>query len=211
VGLLGGLIALGAHALGLSPLVAALLALSTMALVTGALHEDALADMADGFGGGRTRDRVLEIMRDSRVGAFGVLTLILVVGLRAALVADLVVSPWVVPVLVAAGAVGRCAAALILGLLDPARIDGLGAGAARPRSGPLAACLVLTGGLVAVLFGGQRMAAALLLGGLLATLWVAWRAWARLGGQTGDIAGAAALLAETGALLGALATLGGME
>jgi adenosylcobinamide-GDP ribazoletransferase len=70
---------------------------------------------------------------------------------------------------------------------------------------------VLTGGLVAVLFGGQRMAAALLLGGLLATLWVAWRAWARLGGQTGDIAGAAALLAETGALLGALATLGGME
>ncbi len=208
VGLAGAIVALLASGAHLPPLVAAFLALAAMALLTGALHEDALADMADGLGGGRTRERALEIMRDSRVGAFGVVALILVLGLRAALIAALVAGPWLVPVLVASAAIGRGGAALILALLDPARSDGLGAGAGRPRSGPMASCLILTGALAVVCFGGERAAAGALLGGLSATLWVAWRSWVRLGGQTGDIAGAAALLAETGALLGALVVLG---
>ncbi|MCF8482600.1 MAG: adenosylcobinamide-GDP ribazoletransferase [Rhodospirillum sp.] len=209
VGLVGAGVALLASIATLPDLASAVLALGAMALLTGALHEDALADMADGLGGGRTKERALEIMRDSRVGAFGLVTLILVLGLRAALIAPLVASPWLPPALVAAAAIGRGGAALVLGLLDPARPDGLGATAARPGSGPMAACLILTGAVAGLLFTGGRAAAGALLGGLLVTLWVAWRAWARLGGQTGDIAGAAALLAETGALLGALVLLGG--
>ncbi|MGY2934738.1 hypothetical protein ACVWZ6_004340 [Bradyrhizobium sp. GM6.1] len=72
VGLAGALVYKVASLLGLSPNLAALLALAATALVTGALHEDGLADTADGLGGGRTRERKLEIMRDSRIGTYGV-------------------------------------------------------------------------------------------------------------------------------------------
>src|SRR4051812_27609535 len=65
-------------ALGASPLLAAALTLAVLALTTGALHEDGLADSADGLGGGRDRQHALEIMRDSRIGTFGVLAIILV-------------------------------------------------------------------------------------------------------------------------------------
>ncbi|MBO6957023.1 MAG: adenosylcobinamide-GDP ribazoletransferase, partial [Rhizobiales bacterium] len=77
VGGLGGLIAILAVTVGVTPLLAALIATTAMVLVTGALHEDGLADCADGFGGGRDRDRKLEIMRDSAIGTYGVLALIL--------------------------------------------------------------------------------------------------------------------------------------
>ena len=71
LGLAGGLVFVAALGLRLPAAAAALLALGFGALVTGALHEDGLADVADGFGGGLTRDRKLEIMKDSRIGAFG--------------------------------------------------------------------------------------------------------------------------------------------
>src|SRR3954451_11881682 len=71
VGLAGALIYKIAIRFGLTPNLAALLALATTALITGALHEDGLADTADGLGGGRTRERKLEIMRDSRIGTYG--------------------------------------------------------------------------------------------------------------------------------------------
>src|SRR5690606_2272058 len=71
-----------ASAAGLSPGVAAALALGAAMLTTGCLHEDGLSDVADGFGGGRTRDRKLEIMRDSRIGAYGASALLLSVLIR---------------------------------------------------------------------------------------------------------------------------------
>ena len=89
VGALSGLVLWGALTLGLTPLVAAFLALAASALVTGALHEDGLADCADGFWGGYTPERRLEIMRDSRSGAYGVLALIMGTGIKAALIAEL--------------------------------------------------------------------------------------------------------------------------
>ncbi|MCJ9706777.1 adenosylcobinamide-GDP ribazoletransferase, partial [Bradyrhizobium sp. SHOUNA76] len=70
VGLAGALVYKMASRFGLTPNLAALLALATTALITGALHEDGLADTADGLGGGRTRERKLEIMRDSRIGTY---------------------------------------------------------------------------------------------------------------------------------------------
>lgn len=82
VGLAGALVYKISSRLGLTPNLAALLALATTALITGALHEDGLADTADGLGGGRTRERKLEIMRDSRIGTYGVCALILSFGLR---------------------------------------------------------------------------------------------------------------------------------
>ena len=89
VGLIGGLFFALAVALSLPPLACALVAITAIILVTGAFHEDGLADLADGFGGGRDRDDKLAIMRDSRIGSFGVLALLLSLGLRAAALATI--------------------------------------------------------------------------------------------------------------------------
>src|SRR3546814_6586134 len=64
--------------LALPPFAAAIIALAFAILVTGGLHEDGLADVADGFGGGHDKARKLAIMRDSRIGTYGVLALALV-------------------------------------------------------------------------------------------------------------------------------------
>ncbi|ABC21472.1 adenosylcobinamide-GDP ribazoletransferase [Rhodospirillum rubrum] len=207
VGLIGALAVGGAQALGLSPTLAALLGVSVMALVTGAMHEDAVADIADGFGGGRTRERVLEIMRDSRVGAFGVTALVLVLALRVAALAALAGGPWAMAALVCAAGLGRGAAVLMLGLLPPARTDGLGASFGRPQQASLAFALILCLVLAVVLLPGAAPAVALV-GMVAPTLYLAWRAKVRIGGQTGDVAGAAALIGETLALVGLSAMLG---
>src|SRR5918994_1725534 len=74
---------------GLPPFVAATIAIGFLALATGGLHEDGLADTADGFGGGRTRDEKLAIMRDSRIGTYGVLALVFSVLIRAMALASI--------------------------------------------------------------------------------------------------------------------------
>src|ERR1700704_6383440 len=75
IGAVVGLICLALRAIGVPDLAAAALALGASAILTGALHEDGLADVADGYGGGRDRDAKLEIMRDSRLGTYGALIL----------------------------------------------------------------------------------------------------------------------------------------
>ena len=77
VGAFGALAFWGAALVGLHPFVAGVLAVAATLLVTGALHEDGLADTADGFGAGGSRERKLEIMRDSRIGTYGVVALVL--------------------------------------------------------------------------------------------------------------------------------------
>ncbi|MVT42954.1 adenosylcobinamide-GDP ribazoletransferase [Chitinophaga oryziterrae] len=89
VGLTGALTYYGAFFLFKDPWIASFLSLGATLLVTGAFHEDGLADVADGFGGGWTKERILEIMKDSRVGAYGVIALIVVLGLKVTLVTKL--------------------------------------------------------------------------------------------------------------------------
>ncbi len=74
---------------GLNPTISAILAVIASVLTTGALHEDALADITDGFGGGKDREQKLKIMRDSQIGTFGACALILAIGLQIALYAEL--------------------------------------------------------------------------------------------------------------------------
>ena len=85
IGAIISAVLIGANMLGLPSLLAAALALAAGVLVTGALHEDGLADVADGFGGGRTREHRLEIMRDSRIGTYGTIALCLTFIARAAI------------------------------------------------------------------------------------------------------------------------------
>jgi adenosylcobinamide-GDP ribazoletransferase len=189
IGLIGGFVYSLAAWLGVPALAAALLAVAATALATGALHEDGLADVADGFGGGADRAAKLAIMRDSRNGAFGVLALVLSVGLRAAALAALGDGGRVTAALVAAHALSRGLLPLVLRALEPARDDGLGASAGRPEAANAWAAAGL-GALIALFAldwwrGVVAIAAAALAAGLVGHV-----ARRQIGGYTGDVLGA---------------------
>ena len=184
-------------------LVAAGLALAAGVLLTGALHEDGFADVCDGLGGGRTRERALEIMRDSRLGAFGVIGLIFLVGLKWQAMAALPPAALAGAV-IAAHALSRGGAVLMTLALPYARSDG---GAAqrmtsRPdsRRAGLAALSLLTLLLLAPAAWAGCLAA-------LAGVWLVFFLWfrRRLGGYTGDCLGATQQFGEAAILLAALA------
>jgi adenosylcobinamide-GDP ribazoletransferase len=205
IGLLGGVgYALGFW-LGLPSSLAASVALATTIWLTGALHEDGLADVADGFGGGRTREDKLRIMRDPRIGSYGALALVLGLLARAGALAALAAPAEVMTALVAAGAVSRAALAPVMTTLPVARDNGLAASAGRPH--PLrATAAVLVAALIAVVLLGMAAIAALLAGAAAAFV-VAWLAGRQIGGHTGDVLGAVQQLTEIGALLGIVAAL----
>jgi len=205
IGLAGGAVLAAALALHLPPLAGGLLALAAMALLTGALHEDGLADLADGLGGGRTRDRALEIMRDSRVGSFGALALVLVVGLRAAALAAVPAPAAAVAALVIAAAVSRALLPLIAWTMEPARKDGLAASQGSPPGRRVVLALASAGGLTAaaVATAGLPWTVPVLaaVAGALGAGAVALLALRRLKGYTGDVLGAAQQVAEAAILL----------
>ena len=203
IGLAGGVGYTFAVWLSLPPWPAAAIALAITIGVTGALHEDGLADVADGFGGGRTREDKLRIMRDSRVGSYGAIALVLTMLTRAGALAALA-APWAVAsALVAAAAVSRATLPAVMATLPRARTDGLAAGAGRAH--PLRAlAAALVAALIAIVLLGSAAPAALL-GGAAGALAVALLARRQIGGYTGDVLGAVQQLAEIGVLLGALA------
>lgn len=195
VGLAGALVYKIASRFGLTPNLAALLALATTTFITGALHEDGLADTADGLGGGRTRERKLEIMRDSRIGTYGVCALILSFGLRWSALAA-IANPWGVALaLCAAHTAARAGVPSFMSLVAPARPDGLSASAGSPPGRSVAlAFAVGTFALALALGPGKALVALILLslgGYILARL-----AIRQIGGQTGDILGAFEQLGE---------------
>lgn len=205
VGGLGWLAHFCALWLGLTPLFASVAALGTMALVTGALHHDGLADFADGIGGGRDRDHALDIMRDSRIGSYGVLAVIMAILLAASAMAGLGDIRLLAFLFI--GAASRLAMVLVLDLLPPARGDGMGHMAAGQRSVlPWVPGGLLTLGLV-LCVGTSALWAVLTMA--IATLVLARLAIRKIGGQTGDVLGATQLVSETAgwiALAAALAT-----
>lgn len=204
VGLAGGAVFWLAHWLGLPAVIAALLALAATILLTGALHEDGLADVADGFGGAVARDKKLEIMRDPRTGSFGALALILSVGLRAAALAALATPAAALAGLVAAHTASRAALPAIMALLPLARASGLAGQTGKPRLDQAAIALVL--GLVIVFLAvglGKGLAV-----GVLVAIWaacVALLARSQIGGYTGDVLGAAEQVCEIAVLLALVA------
>lgn len=199
IGLCGALVYAVASAAGLTAGAAALLTLCTQVAVTGALHEDGLADIADGFGGGRDKMAKLAIMRDSRLGSYGVLALIFSVGLRwSALVA--LADPLAVGLaLMSAGALSRATVPAVYGWLDPARSDGLAAGLGGPPGTRVAMAAVLgacIAGLLLPAFALPVIAVA-----ILAALAVGGLALRQIGGHTGDVLGACQQIVEIAVLL----------
>ena len=194
-----------ASAVGLSPEVAAALALGAAMLMTGCLHEDGLSDTADGFGGGRTREKKLEIMRDSRIGAYGASALILSALIRWSAIAQLGNPFWVFSGLIAAHAASRALLPAFMRLVPPARQDGLAASAGRASSETAIAGLAI--GAVALLaLGLSGLVAATV---ILAIVFFGFRALClrQIGGQTGDTLGALQQAGEIAVLLIAAAIL----
>lgn len=195
-----GLVFWAAHAV-LPPLVAALVAVLAGVLLTGALHEDGLADTADGLGARGGREKRLEVMRDSRSGAYGVLALVFSVALRAAALAAAPSAVAGLGALVAAAAWSRALIPVAMQVMPPARADGLGAGAGVPDA-TIAATAAGLG--VVLALAGLGLAAPV---AVLAALAVAWGVVAvarrALGGFTGDVLGAVQQAAEMAVLVAA--------
>ena len=200
---LPGLVAI---ALGLPAAVAAALALACLVLLTGALHEDGLADSADGLWGGWTPERRLEIMRDSRIGTYGVMALGLVGLLRWSGLTGGIEAGQLVTVMMCAGALSRAGMVAVWAALPPARRDGVSVQAGRPAIGTSVLGLGLALGLSVPMLGVwpagiaacATASTALIVGAL---------AQRRIGGQTGDILGATQQCGETAALLAILTAL----
>lgn len=190
----------------LSPLIAALCAIAALVFATGALHEDGLADVADGFGGGATREAKLAIMRDSRIGTYGALALCLSVLLRAAAIAGLVERSLLLAALalVFAGAVSRVAGLTPMLTLAPARADGVAVRAAPPSREAFTRAVAVVAGLALMPWAAGAGAVQLVVAFIVAfagAALVASLARNQIGGYAGDVLGAAQQGAEMAILL----------
>lgn len=184
----------------LPPLTAVMLAYSVRLVLTGGLHEDGLADFIDGFGGGTDRKRILEIMKDSRIGSYGVIGLtayfILLVTVVASIPASL--APWIV---LAADTWSKFCGSSLINALPYARTGEEAKNKLvydRMTAGAFIICLLA--GIIPVFFLPIIYWMSILLPIIIAVLIIAYLRY-KLGGYTGDCCGATALLCELGFLL----------
>ena len=200
VGLIGALVYYLALVIGLSTLLAALLAVAATGIVTGALHEDGWADVCDALGARGGIEQRLEILRDSRLGSYGGLALIFATGIKVAALSALAAPELVAGALVAAHSLGRGVLPLVMSRMDLARSNGLAAQAGKP-SVHAATWSVGLALLIAVIAIAPVAALVALLAALAATWLVARLAQRLFGGYTGDVLGAVEQVAEMAILI----------
>lgn len=194
VGTFGGIVFCGCASVGFPPSVAAIITIAAQVVLCGGFHEDGLADFFDGLGG-RTQERRLEIMRDSRIGSFGVLSLVLGLGLKAATLANLPHLMDGFAALVVSGAGGRAAMTFVVLSLPPVRQDGL---AHELHSLPVMPAGIMIAFAVLATMLLLPLPAAILItvcAGMVAMI-MTHHLRRSLGGHTGDTLGATAALAE---------------
>jgi len=153
IGAVGGVVLIVTEAAGVPLAVGAGLAIAATVALTGALHEDGLADVADGFGGGSTPEEKLTIMRDSRIGTYGTLAVVLSVGLRWAALASFAGAAAGAAALIASHAFARGALPFVMTRFDAVRREGLGTLAGTPDR-PTAWTALILGAAIALLFLG---------------------------------------------------------
>lgn len=204
IGALAAIAFVAAELLGCAAAPAALIAVAAGLGITGAFHEDGLADTVDGFGGGSSREDKLRVMRDSRHGTFGVIALVLSIGLRAAALGTIGEPIHAGLALIAAHAASRGALPALMRTLAPARADGLGATAGRPSLTVALIAASLGGALALALLGPGAGALALGFSGAAVAL-AAALAQRQIGGYTGDVLGFFQQIGEIVMLLAAAA------
>ena len=196
VGSLAAIAGLIAFWLGLPPAVTALISLSFLTVLTGAMHEDGLADSADGLWGGWDRARRLEIMKDSHIGSYGVLALLFSFAARWAALWTLFDSGAGLAFIgiLAAATLSRAPLPALMATLPNARNTGLSHATGRPPARTAWLAIAIATGLAVLLLGFSGIGAIIWAG--LAALSVALIARAKIGGQTGDILGACQQVTE---------------
>ena len=194
-----GVVFLALISVGIPPLAAAALALAASALLTGALHEDGLGDVGDGFGGGRDRAAKLAIMRDSRLGTYGALAVLVAFVVKAAAL-EALAGRAVVPTMVAAHTLGRAAIPMLALAMPLARSDGLGKAAGQPEPADVAIALALASAITFACLPLASALGAIMIAGLGGAA-MAVIAWRQIGGVTGDVYGAAEQVIEVCVLL----------
>lgn len=210
IGGAGGGVMLGANWLGLPPIISATLALAAMLLLAGGMHEDGLADMLDGFGGGGDAKTKAKIMHDSHIGSYGVLGLCLSTVARIGLllaVQDSVTGWQIIPILAIAGAGSRFQVLAILRLYPLSQFAKLALLTGKPDV--LRGLLGLALWVVPMLMFLPPIgfSAALILTTAL-SLWLGRLAMSQIGGLNGDVMGASIVLAEISILTCIIAALG---
>jgi adenosylcobinamide-GDP ribazoletransferase len=205
VGLVSALVLWCVSWFGFSPTVLALLSLLTMTLITGALHEDGLADTLDGLGGGLTREQKLRIMSDSQIGSYGVMALLFSFSIRWAVYSEICEASLanICLVLVAVAAASRAALPAVMHFVPVAREDGLSVAAGQPSLDRAIVAFLLGIGFLFFLLGFRVSIVALGVAILVAGMFVYFAA-IRLGGQTGDVLGATQQITEVTILLAIL-------
>tara|TARA_R100000322_G_scaffold167763_2_gene136240 strand:- start:6419 stop:7225 length:807 start_codon:yes stop_codon:yes gene_type:complete len=204
VGLAAGVLGWILMRMGLPVPLAAAATLATQVVITGVLHEDGLADVADGFWGGHDRAGRLDIMKDSRVGSYGVIALVLSLLVRWAALTVLLPAGGIAVALVATGLLSRAPMGVLMAAMPNARGTGLAQSVGRPSQATATLGVLLAVGGAFLCIGTDVLAP--LVWASLATLTVAVVAQRKIGGQTGDVLGATQQCAEIAALA-ALATL----
>jgi adenosylcobinamide-GDP ribazoletransferase len=204
IGAVAALAFLLAQLLGLGSWPAGLLAVFAAVVTSGALHEDGLADTADGLFGGHDREAKLAIMRDSRQGSFGVLAIVLSVLFRASALAAIGDVIHAGLALIAAHAASRAALPVVMWALAPARADGLGATAGNPGTAGMAAAATIGAAVALTALGPVRGLTSLGVAGL-AIFAITRVAQRQVGGYTGDVLGAVQQVGEIAVLLEASA------
>ena len=210
VGIVVGLIS--AFVFGLSLLVlpqslSVLLAMAASIYLTGAFHEDGLTDMTDGLGGGWDKGRILEIMKDSRVGSYGVIVIIMVLATKFTCL-DEINSAWVPVLLITGHAYSRYCSVLIMAGMHYVREDALSK--AKPLATQLTGKALIVAscfGLIPLLWLPFDAMITGIVSGLIATIWLGRKLQKWLGGYTGDCLGAVQQLSEVAFYLGVLAVL----
>ena len=185
-------------------ILAAVWSIGAQLLLTGGLHEDGLADMADGCGGGQTRERRLDIMRDSRIGSYGALALGICLMIRIAALSE-IPTALAIPFLALSGTLSRAILPLLPFTLPPARTNGLAQQLAGLTRNQTLTCFFLAFCIAVVCVpAGTAFFACFL--ALCVALILRKTALRLLGGYTGDVLGATACLTDC-ALLTTLAAL----
>ncbi|WP_420392823.1 adenosylcobinamide-GDP ribazoletransferase [Acuticoccus sp.] len=194
-----------AHAAGFPSLAAAFVGVGALVVVTGALHEDGLADCVDGFWGGATAERRLAIMRDSRIGTYGVVALVLALGLKAALLEHALGDGTAdaMALLVVGAVAGRTAALYPWVRLPSARPDGLAVAMGRPTPATFrtAVILALLVGAALTVWVSPLGFVAAAAGAALTAKGMSSLAEAKVGGHTGDVIGAAVVAGDLSTLV----------
>ncbi|MEX3314882.1 adenosylcobinamide-GDP ribazoletransferase [Sulfitobacter sp. PS-8MA] len=186
--------------MGATALLTAGFVLITLVMLTGAMHEDGLADCADGFWGGWSADKRLKIMKDSVIGSYGVIALVLSLLLRWYLISELITDGALFWALVIAASGSRAAMVWVMDSLPVARRDGLSDRTGRPGDWATAVAVLIA--VVLTVLAPDVSAWRLVLLGFLAALVVRQVAKRKIGGQTGDVLGATQQVAEIALLMG---------